>query len=301
MGVGAMKASYQEPHDATGRERRLDCKGRDFFWCCLVAQILLFVAPYGHADLPARIYASGWNGMGWSELDGVYELTSSVGGTNDMYRRDGALPMLWLDEDSGTWAVWMLYSAPSAVQEQGNPDPTAWIRWVHLYQEETYYPPPRAFTADLRPRVNPDPSSAETVDPINTINGNVRVSETDVAIPCPGTPLVFRRSYNSRSQAEGAMGKGWRHSYEWSVATTNEVSGLPSHGNPGHVRIGPRVLQRPLGVGSRLGGVPSCRRQWEPSDPASEPHHGSVDGVGGIRNGSRGVQRPIRRRGGRFN
>ncbi len=39
--------------------------------------------------------------------------------------------------------------------------------------------------------VSPDPARALTIDPINTQNGNVTLSETDVVIPCPGLPLAF--------------------------------------------------------------------------------------------------------------
>jgi hypothetical protein len=39
--------------------------------------------------------------------------------------------------------------------------------------------------------VSPDPARALTIDPINTQNGNVTLSETDVVIPCPGLSLAF--------------------------------------------------------------------------------------------------------------
>jgi hypothetical protein len=43
----------------------------------------------------------------------------------------------------------------------------------------------------------PQGELAIRADPFNVINGNVQQDETDIAIPAPGLPLVFSRSYNS--------------------------------------------------------------------------------------------------------
>ena len=62
---------------------------------------------------------------------------------------------------------------------------------------------------------------ALTTDPINTINGNITLDETDLAIPCPSFDLVFARAYNSASSASNTLGRGWTHSLDWSLATVS--------------------------------------------------------------------------------
>ena len=63
----------------------------------------------------------------------------------------------------------------------------------------------------------------KTKEPVNTLNGNVFFSETDISIPCPGMPLAFRRTYNSVDKQDGPLGAGWTHSYNWGVSRTREV------------------------------------------------------------------------------
>ncbi len=63
--------------------------------------------------------------------------------------------------------------------------------------------------------VNADASLANTIDPINVMNGNVTLTETDIVLPAPGLPLAFSRYYNSREgQNLSGLGDGWRHSYD---------------------------------------------------------------------------------------
>lgn len=54
-------------------------------------------------------------------------------------------------------------------------------------------------------------------DPVNTATGNFHTSETDIALPGPGVPFEFTRSYNSLSSASGPLGPGWTHPYNASL------------------------------------------------------------------------------------
>jgi len=55
-------------------------------------------------------------------------------------------------------------------------------------------------------------------NPINVANGNKYQEEVDY-IASGSSPLEFRRSYNSGAFYIGNIGKGWRHSYDRSVAS----------------------------------------------------------------------------------
>jgi len=70
-----------------------------------------------------------------------------------------------------------------------------------------------------------DSENANSIDPINTINGNVTVNDTDLVLPAPGIPLVLRRAYDSRSiYTNSPVGACWSHSYDWSLSdVTNHV------------------------------------------------------------------------------
>jgi RHS repeat-associated protein len=69
--------------------------------------------------------------------------------------------------------------------------------------------------------------------PIDALNGNEMLDVTDIAIPAPGLPLVFGRSYNSMepdqsiepngSVQTGGMefGRGWRASTDWAMFVPN--------------------------------------------------------------------------------
>ena len=68
---------------------------------------------------------------------------------------------------------------------------------------------------------------SESKDPINTINGDVSLRETDVVLPAPGIPLALRRSYDSRSEhTNSPFGPRWSHSYDWELSDrTNHFYG----------------------------------------------------------------------------
>ena len=65
------------------------------------------------------------------------------------------------------------------------------------------------------------PPEGTSSDPVGYISGNVYETVEDLRIPCPDIDLMFRRSYSSHSDMEGALGYGWSHSYDWSVRLTN--------------------------------------------------------------------------------
>ncbi len=50
-------------------------------------------------------------------------------------------------------------------------------------------------------------------DPVNMVTGNMYHEETDFSIPARGLPLLFKRTYNSRTPKEGPLGWGWTHSF----------------------------------------------------------------------------------------
>ncbi|MDD5676587.1 MAG: DUF6531 domain-containing protein [Kiritimatiellae bacterium] len=64
---------------------------------------------------------------------------------------------------------------------------------------------------------NPQPDKAGTTEPINTMSGANYFNENDLIVSCPGLSLEFVRSYNSAQNHAGVFGKGWTHSYEWSL------------------------------------------------------------------------------------
>ena len=64
-------------------------------------------------------------------------------------------------------------------------------------------------------------SNAYTItagDPVNMVTGNLYHSERDISIRGRGgLPIVFERSYNSRSPQPGPLGYGWTHSFNHSL------------------------------------------------------------------------------------
>jgi len=67
---------------------------------------------------------------------------------------------------------------------------------------------------------------SSTEEPIDTTTGNNYFTESRISVPCPGIPLEVGLKYQSvTSMPEGRLGKGWHHSYEWTLddQTTNAV------------------------------------------------------------------------------
>ena len=65
--------------------------------------------------------------------------------------------------------------------------------------------------------------SAKVADPIDTSNGNFKISDTDLVLPAVGADLSFSRTYNSNSTFNGTMGNGWTNIY--SLGLTVETDG----------------------------------------------------------------------------
>lgn len=55
--------------------------------------------------------------------------------------------------------------------------------------------------------------STQKSDPINLSTGNLWRAETDTRVQARGLPVVWSRTYNSRSNFNGALGFGWTFSY----------------------------------------------------------------------------------------
>ncbi len=83
-----------------------------------------------------------------------------------------------------------------------------WVDYVVLFPEknETQRPP-----------------KAGVGEPINVINGNMMLDETDFAIPGRPLALAFSRHYNSIDATSGPLGQGWSHNYQVFLSSTNTV------------------------------------------------------------------------------
>ena len=62
-----------------------------------------------------------------------------------------------------------------------------------------------------------------TSRPVNTASGSLFESFTDVSFPGAGTPLVFRRAYNSLDTTAGPLGPGWTFGFNASLAVDAET------------------------------------------------------------------------------
>ncbi len=51
-------------------------------------------------------------------------------------------------------------------------------------------------------------------DPVNMATGNMYHEEVDINQPTRGLPLLFKRTYNSRTPQDGVLGWGWNHSLD---------------------------------------------------------------------------------------
>ena len=72
-----------------------------------------------------------------------------------------------------------------------------------------------AFNEDAHGVNDPNSGEAQGIDPVALATGNLVHVEKDLEIPGPGgLNLRFVRTYNSRSDYEGALGHGWIHTWE---------------------------------------------------------------------------------------
>ncbi len=82
-----------------------------------------------------------------------------------------------------------------------------------------------------------------TSDPITVMDGDVKIAELDLVVPCPLIDLVLQRNYNSLGADAAAtsctLGHGWTHSYAWYLTTmtvTNTIEYPPWPIHPQNVR-----------------------------------------------------------------
>ncbi len=172
------------------------------------AAFRLDVKPSFIADL--RSFDAAEYPLVWLEWERTR--VESNAATNRMYRLltpgsettiDAGLQHNTWPPGPGSWEEWSTASYGTTIEE-----PEIWA--LQLNRE--------ARVDELRPDQN-----KSVGDPINTINGNVAVDATDIAIPCPGVPLLMRRSYNSMSSHDSALGARWGWSYDWHLSVSNTV------------------------------------------------------------------------------
>ncbi|MFZ5440742.1 MAG: DUF6531 domain-containing protein [Myxococcota bacterium] len=77
--------------------------------------------------------------------------------------------------------------------------------------------------------VTQDPKGAG--DPVSLFDGALTLDTSDLSFPGPVRPLVFRRSYSSRSDARGALGSNWTHNFEIRLVPLKKQN-LPSWVDP---------------------------------------------------------------------
>ncbi|MEW6412085.1 MAG: DUF6531 domain-containing protein, partial [Candidatus Zixiibacteriota bacterium] len=96
--------------------------------------------------------------------------------------------------------------------------------------------------------------------PINALNGNVYTEAVDVTIPSDrGPSLRFVRHYNSMDAFTTALGRGWRHSYDYSIWISSDSSRVNVREGSGRQlsfrnkpAMGDYWYESPLGVLDRL-------------------------------------------------
>ncbi|MEY2471928.1 MAG: hypothetical protein QOK28_1257 [Actinomycetota bacterium] len=79
---------------------------------------------------------------------------------------------------------------------------------------------PRGQTFGPCTRKNRNCTTVRRADPVDTATGAFVHEATDTAVPAPGVPFTFTRSYTSGDTTSGPLGAGWTHSYNASLATT---------------------------------------------------------------------------------
>jgi RHS repeat-associated protein len=110
-----------------------------------------------------------------------------------------------------------------------NGEPPAYV--VYSYGDKVSYTPlpnPNitipAFPLPVD-NTNPQPGDGNTDEPINFICGNNHFPVHEIRVPTPGISLDFTRYYNSIATNSSVLGKGWRHSYNWSlIASSNQAT-----------------------------------------------------------------------------
>ncbi len=128
---------------------------------------------------------------------------------------------------------------------------------------DTLYNALKKYDGDLAPRAAQQTlggsyTSGFWADPINTATGNFIHSETDLVI-YGRLPIVFERYYNSLDPYFGALGNGWRHSFEYALDLSQSglivVSRLDGRQDNYHLKNG--AIEQPPGVADSLSKEPT--------------------------------------------
>lgn len=100
-------------------------------------------------------------------------------------------------------------------------------------------------------------SSAYMADPINTGIGNFAHTETDLTV-YGRLPIAFSRYYNSLDPYFGALGNGWKHSFEYSLdlRKTGIITVARPDGRRDDYHLKSGVIEQPPGVSDRLSPRP---------------------------------------------
>jgi len=145
---------------------------------------------------------------------------------------NGYLQSLSDDDDDGDYTA-ELSGTGVVVDDPWPQDRMGRVLGGHHEDSGFNYDPPRTFTVttvatatdpDTTDKTSGDSEDADTRDPINVINGNVSLRETDIVVPRPGLDLAFVRLYNSHLSETNALGPRWTHSYDWRLwSVTNRT------------------------------------------------------------------------------
>lgn len=126
-------------------------------------------------------------------------------------------------------------------------------------------------TTLFEPRINPDNEDyLNTGDPINPFTGEVRLCETDLAIPGRGLHFEFVRTYRSQNQFNGPMGYGWDHRYNDRLTIDKNTRNVIRYDGSGRAdvfaSIGPDQWRAPTGVFAELTRISPIRLEITEAD-----------------------------------
>jgi hypothetical protein len=218
-------------------------------WAALAAVgLTLALAPVtgvcGEPPDAVEVYCPHWPDEQPPDLPNPNGVYRRYVGANDrpswLYERDDSCSLYYRQQEGEYWVVRWHNDVGGGTTYHRTPTATAtnvmpwecgdwqylnWDPFVWYEGAPVFVPWPWTWGGML-PLFSPQNWLAGTTEPINTMDGNVYFTETDVAIPCPGPALEFRRRYNSAQPQAGVLGQGWVHSYNWRLSETNMVFGV---------------------------------------------------------------------------
>lgn len=129
---------------------------------------------------------------------------------------------------------------------------TGWVEFT------VGYPAPAPVAEQQTRGCGNDTGTANTTvtrgDPVNTATGAACETFTDAAVPAPGIPFAFIRTYNSNDTYDGPLGRGWSHPYDMRlvVAGTSVVLRASDGQQVGYTRQSDNTFLAPPGARSVL-------------------------------------------------